>query len=610
MARNFDSMKVSELKAYALENNIAIPYGAKKSDILAIIAAEKGEETIPEKKSESTITKILRTKPGLTLINSESDFIRSFIRSKYQLVVYTICPHCGEKVYAYCYTETDEEPADTLFSIKKHFEKCPKCGNKLGLIQGRYFQEYIGRSETIKNCASVFKKLEKSYEEIDRDTLREKASQYVDSIQNNNPKPNNLDRKFSFEELKQYILYLIHLESEIYYLNERLVEVQMKEQINNQGYTRAKIVVNEEVDKEFSLINKGIADEIRKLKRIVKDPQKGVDKKDLIVEIDLETPVEPGKPRTKKPEEPQAPIYKKPGIFNKKRIMVENEELRQEYEKEKKKYETELLEYDNEQKAYLSQLEQFKKNSKRYKSEYQKAYDLALNKEIERIITENNALLSEKNKIAKKLSAKKKERIDEYLEMSPQKKIESILSFEEKGIRQELKTVVSARDQLYSYDIIYGKYRNYVALTSLYEYLDSGRCRSLEGPEGAYNLFEMESRSNEIIVQLKTIVDSLEMIKTNQFMLYKEMKEVNKNLIMANSSLEKAIDEIASVNLTAKQVSEQLGDIGGTTKEILSTSKQTAYNTAVTAHYAEITAHYSKVNAELTDALGFMIAMK
>ena len=39
---------------------------------------------------------------------------------------------------------------------------------------------------------------------------------------------------------------------------------------------------------------------------------------------------------------------------------------------------------------------------------------------------------------------------------------------------------------------------------------------TLEGPEGAYNLFESESRTNEVVVQLKTLVTSLESLKENE----------------------------------------------------------------------------------------------
>ena len=143
----------------------------------------------------------------------------------------------------------------------------------------------------------------------------------------------------------------------------------------------------------------------------------------------------------------------------------------------------------------------------------------------------------------------------------------------------------------------------------MYEYLDSGRCDSLEGSEGAYNLFEAELRTNEIIVQLKTIVESLESVKANQFILYKEMKKVNKNLKIVDASLAKVINGIEELQWTASDIDRYLAEIGGTTKEILNVSAVTANNTAVTAHYSAIAAHYSHVNAELTNAMGFMIAL-
>lgn len=57
-------------------------------------------------------------------------------------------------------------------------------------------------------------------------------------------------------------------------------------------------------------------------------------------------------------------------------------------------------------------------------------------------------------------------------------------------------------DSLYEMGIIYPKYRNLVAVSTIYEYLSSGRCDRLDGPDGAYNLYEMELRQNIVIGQL------------------------------------------------------------------------------------------------------------
>ncbi len=85
-----------------------------------------------------------------------------------------------------------------------------------------------------------------------------------------------------------------------------------------------------------------------------------------------------------------------------------------------------------------------------------------------------------------------------------------------------------ALEQVYSVDVIFPKYRNLVAVTTIYEYLASGRCDTLEGADGAYNLYEMELRQNIIIGQLSSVLDSLEQIKNSQFTLYSELEESNR----------------------------------------------------------------------------------
>lgn len=99
-----------------------------------------------------------------------------------------------------------------------------------------------------------------------------------------------------------------------------------------------------------------------------------------------------------------------------------------------------------------------------------------------------------------------------------------------------------ALGKLYAENIIYPKYRNMVAVTMIYEYLESGRCSQLEGPDGAYNLYEMELRQNIIIGQLSSIMDNLERIKENQFTLYNEIVEANGN---TSSLLSDIGDDIA-----------------------------------------------------------------
>ena len=92
----------------------------------------------------------------------------------------------------------------------------------------------------------------------------------------------------------------------------------------------------------------------------------------------------------------------------------------------------------------------------------------------------------------------------------------------------------------YEQNIIFPKYRNMVAIATINEYLMSGRCFELEGPNGAYNLYEMELRQNIIIGQLSTIINSLEQIRNNQFSLYQE-------LVKANATVNDVLQEVRGV---------------------------------------------------------------
>ena len=95
----------------------------------------------------------------------------------------------------------------------------------------------------------------------------------------------------------------------------------------------------------------------------------------------------------------------------------------------------------------------------------------------------------------------------------------------------------AALRNLYEEGIIYPKYQNLVAVSTIYEYLASGRCDRLEGPNGAYNLYEMELRQNIVIGQLSTITEHLEQIKENQYTLYYEIQSANNNSASMLSSI-------------------------------------------------------------------------
>lgn len=81
---------------------------------------------------------------------------------------------------------------------------------------------------------------------------------------------------------------------------------------------------------------------------------------------------------------------------------------------------------------------------------------------------------------------------------------------------------------LYGKNIIYPKYQHdLVAICMFHEYFESGRCTTLTGHEGAYNIFEQELRLGIIINNLDIIIQKLDDIQRNQYSLYSALQHIN-----------------------------------------------------------------------------------
>lgn len=83
-------------------------------------------------------------------------------------------------------------------------------------------------------------------------------------------------------------------------------------------------------------------------------------------------------------------------------------------------------------------------------------------------------------------------------------------------------------DDYYNLGYIYPKYQGLVPVSTIYEYLDSGRCSSLTGAHGAYNLYESELRQNLIIEKLDDVLVKLDEIAYNQKLLSDAIAESNR----------------------------------------------------------------------------------
>lgn len=150
--------------------------------------------------------------------------------------------------------------------------------------------------------------------------------------------------------------------------------------------------------------------------------------------------------------------------------------------------------------------------------------------------------------ISEKRDQKRKMEYDRA-RVSKEKRQIAQLQDQEIAIRSRISQTSNTLSRLYSLNVVYPKYRNLVAIVTMHEYLQSGRCSELTGHEGAYNLYESESRQNRIISDLGRALSLLEQIRDSQAELYDAIQESNyvanriyeqnESLLTSNSAIEK-----------------------------------------------------------------------
>lgn len=135
------------------------------------------------------------------------------------------------------------------------------------------------------------------------------------------------------------------------------------------------------------------------------------------------------------------------------------------------------------------------------------------------------------------------------------------LQYDLKKIEEQHTKTHKLLKQIYDQGIIYPKYRNFAMVSLMYEYIYSGRCSSLEGTDGAYNILETELRLDRISVQLDQIISHLEKIKQNQFMLYSAIQESNSRLSQIMKATELINDNLLSFQGTVDELNAYIAEI-------------------------------------------------
>ncbi len=144
-----------------------------------------------------------------------------------------------------------------------------------------------------------------------------------------------------------------------------------------------------------------------------------------------------------------------------------------------------------------------------------------------------------------------------------------ILSVEERKINKLL-------SDLYACDIIYPKYRKIEYICNAYDYLSSGLCNSLEGPNGVYARLEDDIKFGRIMDKLDVIINKLDDIINNQ----RESAWMLSQLVGGVNKLGGTLDSI----------SNKLDTMSSSNTAIASALNSIEYNTAVSSQCAQFSA--------------------
>ena len=131
-------------------------------------------------------------------------------------------------------------------------------------------------------------------------------------------------------------------------------------------------------------------------------------------------------------------------------------------------------------------------------------------------------------------------------------------------LKKETDKAVGVLMSLYGMGILFPKYQNFVAVSSIYEYLQAGRCTTLEGHEGAYNIYETEIRLDRIINQLDEVIAHLEDIKSNQYIIYSAIQENNQTLHKILESNYRIEENVGKLEAQGSELNSRIADLQST----------------------------------------------
>ena len=480
---------------------------------------------ISEKKEDGRL--VVDVKYTLTLLD---DFIRSREDPKHlELAQITNRKKQDPSYINYFQSimKPDEETGkvNILYAWKKTAQ-CPICGKRIAFVPPVL---YNWDGLDLKKMESAIKINDHNMAVKKVDKMFEEKMAFSSAV----PANNTLER----QQLVEYLQHVFELYSDIFFLKEQLVNFDTEIIEAKRMEIREKSQFTEKCQKEMVYLEKELVQ---------------AESRNVAMSLQI-------RPEDLGLHMPQEPEYSKPGFFNKKKVNAENERLRNKYEKAVQEFNEK---WEKEKTREVKQREEY-----------------------------NAKALEKQKQLIKDLNARKKCLTDKMESGAGKLAISAVREFYENEIEEINAKVSDACDvlkKLLKSGILHPKYWDFVAASSIYEYLSTGRCGTLEGGDGAYNLYEAEIRANRVIDQLDAVIDSLNTIKRNQYLMYNVLTSINRNIKDISQKMSVAVDALSHLESDVSSIKE--------------TTEMIEYNTAKSAYY-------SKVNADLTNALGYMVAM-
>lgn len=265
--------------------------------------------------------------------------------------------------------------------------------------------------------------------------------------------------------------------------------------------------------------------------------------------------------------------------------------LQQQYEEELKAYEKRYKkEVEDSERQYLSELKEYNSKKSIIEKEYQQKLQEYEKKMIshreycERVHLSAKASLEAKEKLWRKQVENTRIENQAILEADRiAHEEDALMRVELKKIRegfcnriQELKIKLEGH---YNIGILYPSFRNWVAVSQIYEYIASGISFRLEGADGAYAQYMNDVRINLVcssIEQLKqTVIQGLGAISNMQHVIAEEIKENNIRLKSIENGLASMHNELS---IRLNDIYSATLDVGSDIQHMTSTISDQLYS--------------------------------